>query len=71
MEDVLSDRRKDIGFPQGSILGPLLFLTYINHLPNALASWSNINIFANDIHIRLSVINKMQMLEKLYIVRCS
>ena len=47
----LSNSRSLIcGIPQGTILGPLLFLVYVNDLPNCL-EYAEPHIYADDTHL--------------------
>ena len=43
------------GVPQGTVLGPLLFLVYINDMPNSVSS--DISLFADDALLYRNIIN--------------
>ena len=50
VEGETSDRLTVVsGVPQGSVLGPLLFVTYINNITATISHDSRISMFADDI----------------------
>ena len=58
--EISTDKRINSGVPQGSVLGPLLFLLYLKDLPTVIFS-SQVLLFADD----LKLIDSGQELNKL------
>ena len=81
IEDILSDRRQFVsvedanspfckinsGVPQGSVLGPLLFLSYVNDLPDLMVS--ECRLFADDTLLFNSRDNKAVLQQDLNVLQ--
>jgi ribosomal protein S4 len=66
-EEKSSEINVDIGIAQGSVLGPLLFILYINDLPSHLKNVL-VKIFADDTLLAISAYSYKEAAEKMNII---
>ena len=53
------------GVPQGSVLGPLLFLLYLNNVANCISKDSQVNFYADDISSCRQILTLLQLASRL------
>ena len=65
INDTISDSANIVsGVPQGSVIGHLLFLIYINDLVDSIDTYITINLFADDTKLSL-IYNNLNERDKL------